>query len=137
MQLMFQQNKFLRISLKFEYPRDQERNTSPHMAIFSPSIIHFATRFDSVPLVSKNVLLVDRQMRGENASCISPPLLLLFPEKKRCSKRNPLFPVIEHRGRRPLLPSSILERSTRRLSREVSRTPLERDTNDKSGLAPR
>lgn len=92
--------------------------------------------FDFVPY-NKDVLFTNEQMRDEITPNRPPRLPFPRPEKERCSKQNPLFPVVEYRGRRPLLLSSVLERSTQRLSREVSRMPLERDANDESEPALR
>lgn len=59
---------------------------------------YFATWLDYVSH-SRNVVLIDRQMRDENACATLSPTLLPRSRKEWCSKRNPLFPVVEHRGR--------------------------------------
>jgi len=114
-----------------------ERHIKRAIRPFLSSYARSVKRTDFDPH-NRNVLLVDGQMRDENVPCMRAVLHSSWPFcwQERNGARNEIH-CFQSRSTERDPPSSVLENSTRRLSRQVSRTVLERDANDESKLAPR
>jgi len=112
--------------VSFRLERASRQKSNPQTRPFVSSYARSVKRTDFDPH-NRNVLLVDGQMRDENVPCMRAVLLSTWPFcwQQRNGARNEIH-CFQSRSTERDPPSSVLECSTRRLSRQVSRTVLER-----------